>query len=175
MGTVIIFDGADKVGKTEISKELSKVIDIPYFKNKSEWDAFSKEPSYFLNSLRYGAPYFLNFLKDTGTSVILDRAYPSEWVYSKVYGRPTDEKMLSYLDELASSFDVKIIIPYRTNYEGLRDDVHDIDECHLQKISDTYGDFVKWTKCDVLHLCVDSEDLEWEIKSILEFLKEKTT
>jgi thymidylate kinase len=171
MGTVVLFDGSDKVGKTEMARELSKRLNIPYFKNESEWNAFSNDPSYFKNALRYGDPYFYNFLKKTGTSVILDRSYPSEWVYSNVYNRSTDVEALNHVDSLAASMGVKIIIPYRTSYEGLHDDMHDIDAKQMQKISDTYADFIKWTRCDTLHMCIDAEDIDWEMKTILEFIE----
>lgn len=173
MGTVVLFDGCDKVGKTEMARELSRVTGIPYFKNRSEWAAFSNDPSYFVNALKYGDPYFYNFLKDTGLSTILDRSYPSEWVYSRVYNRPTDDKTLEYVDSLAASMGLNIVIPYRTSYEGFRDEIHDIDSKHLQKLSDTYADFLKWTKCKTLHLCVDSEDLIWETRTILDFIENK--
>jgi adenylosuccinate synthase len=126
-----------------------------------------------VNALKYGDPYFYNFLKMTGHSTILDRSYPSEWVYSRVYNRPTDLDALNYIDELAASIDVKIVVPYRTSYAGLHDDMHDIDSQQMQKISDMYKEFLKWTKCKTLHLCVDSEDLEWEMQTILEFISKK--
>lgn len=171
--TVVIFEGCDKVGKTEMAKELARRTEIPYFKNVSEWNAFSNDPSYFASALKYGDTYFYNFLKNTLTSTILDRSYPSEWVYSKVYNRKTDEATLKYIDDLASSFDVRIVIPYRSSYKGLKDDLHDIDEDHLQTLSDAYAKFANWTKCKVLRMCVDDEDLNRELQDILEFLGEK--
>jgi thymidylate kinase len=174
MQKVVIFEGCDKVGKTEMARELAKRLEIPYFKNKSEWRAFSSDKEYFVKALRYGDPYFYTFLRDTNTSVILDRSYPSEWVYSKVYDRKTDDDALTHIDSLAASFGVKIVIPYRTSYSGLKDDIHDIGEYHLQKLSDTYETFAKWTKCDVLRFCIDSEDLEWEMNTIQKFLKKGT-
>lgn len=173
MGTVVLFDGSDKVGKTEMAKELSRRLSIPYFKNESEWKAFSNDPSYFVNALKYGDPYFYNFLKQTGHSTILDRSYPSEWVYSRVYGRKTDHDVLRYVDKLAAEIGIKIVIPYRTSYEGLHDDMHDIDSKHMQKISDAYSEFLNWTQCNVLHLCIDCEDLDWEMETILEFISKK--
>lgn len=172
--TVVIFEGCDKVGKTEMARELSKRLRVPYFKNKSEWKAFSSDPEYFVKALRYGDPYFYAYLRDTKSSIVLDRSYPSEWVYSKVYGRKTDDEALGFIDSFAASFGVKIVIPYRSSYMGLRDDIHDIDEDHLQRLSDTYTEFAKWTKCDVLRFCIDSEDLEWEMNTIQKFLKRGT-
>ena len=168
---VIIFDGPDRCGKSEMSKKLSLTLGIPYFKNESEWNAFSNDKEYFSNAMKYGDDFFYRFLRDTGVSCVLDRSYPSEWVYSKVYNRKTHEDSLEWVDQLASSIGVKIIIPYRSSYEGLRDDMHDIDDKHLQKIHEKYVEFLGWTKCSVLHLCVDDENLDREISDILEFLE----
>ena len=38
---IIIFEGPDGCGKTNISTSLSKDIRVPYFKNKDEWKFFS--------------------------------------------------------------------------------------------------------------------------------------
>lgn len=170
---VIIFEGCDKVGKTEMAKELSKRLQIPYFKNKNEWSAFENDKDYFVNALKYADPFFFSFLNDTKTSVILDRSYPSEWVYSRVYSRKTDENMLRSIDDYVSiNIQAKIIVPYRTSYVGMRDNVHDINSEKLQELSDLYKDFCAWTSCKTLRFCIDSEDIEYEMKSIIEFLGE---
>lgn len=170
MQRVIIFDGPDKCGKTEMAQELSRRTKIPYFKNTSEWDAFEKDPDYFFNALKYGDSYFFNFLRMTGTSVILDRSYPSEWCYSKVFGRKTDENVIRHIDSLAKDVRAYIVLPYRTSYAGMHDDVHEIDENQLKTLSDTYEMFAAWTHCETLKLCVDSEDIEEEMREILNFI-----
>ncbi len=169
--TVVIFDGPDKCGKTEMANELSKRSGIPYFKNKSEWDAFNSDPNYFQNALKYGDTFFYSFLRDTGTSVILDRSYPSEWVYSLVFGRDRDIDMLRKIDTMAAGIGTKIVVPYRTSYNGITDDVHDIDSDHLKKLCDAYSEFLQWTKCECLRLCVDSEDIDFEMLEIASFLR----
>jgi hypothetical protein len=169
--TVVIFDGPDKCGKTEMATELSKRIGIPYFKNTSEWSAFENDPDYFRNALKYGDSYFYSFLRDTGTNVILDRSYPSEWVYSKVFDRERDENVLRSIDNIASQCGARIVIPYRTSYEGISDDVHDIGSERLQEIDAAYEEFARWTNCNVLRICVDCEDIELEMKEIINFLR----
>jgi thymidylate kinase len=168
---VVIFDGADRCGKTEMSRALASRLEIPYFKNTAEWDAFSSSPDYFANAMKYGDDFFYRFLRDTGISCVLDRSYPSEWVYSKVYRRKTFNDALSNIDSVAASFGTKIVIPYRSSYAGLKDHVHDIDEVALQRLHDTYFEFSKWTKCEVLELCVDDENLDREIEDILNFME----
>tara|TARA_R110000796_G_scaffold247686_1_gene373552 strand:- start:401 stop:928 length:528 start_codon:yes stop_codon:yes gene_type:complete len=172
--TPIIFDGPDMCGKTEMAKALSHRLGIPYFKNKNEWSAFENDPSYFQNALQYGDTFFYSYLKQTDANVILDRSYPSEWVYSLAFGRPRDLEMLRHIDNMAAEAEVKIVIPYRTNYDNITDDVHDINSDDLKLVHAMYCDFAEWTKCDVLRLCVDSEDLFWEINSIISFLEEKS-
>jgi thymidylate kinase len=171
--TVIIFDGPDRCGKTEISKELSKRLCIPRFKNEKEKQFFANDEGYFVNSLRYGDPYFVSYLKQSGASVILDRSFPSEYVYSSVMGRETDSRVLRAVDEMYAGIGTTVIVPYRTSYDGIKDDQFDVlDSNKLRQIHDKYEEFIAWTKCDTLHLCVDDEDLDREIRDILFFLDE---
>jgi deoxyadenosine/deoxycytidine kinase len=87
---VIIFEGVDRCGKTNIAKALSNRIDVPYFKNQDEHKYFLSKPGYFADAARYVDTYFASYLEASRASVILDRAWPSEWVYSQVLNRPTD-------------------------------------------------------------------------------------
>src|SRR4030067_538019 len=161
---VIIFDSPDRTGKTEISVELSKRLGVPRFKNHREGMFFERDPGYFCKALRYGDPYFVSYLKQTGASVILDRSFPSEWVYSQAFNRPTSMDILRMVDTMYAEIGAKIIIPYRSSYHGIQDDQFKIlDGPKLQKIDDLYNEFVKWTSCDVLRLCVDDEDLQREV------------
>ena len=175
---VIIFDGPDMCGKTEMAHELSDVLStitnpIPYFKNESEWDFFEKDPGYFKNALKYGDTFFYSYLKQTNASVILDRSYPSEWVYSKIFMRMSDIQSMEKIDQLASDIGVKIIIPYRTSYEGLVDQFASITPDMLKKIEQKYFEFSEWTSCDTLLLNVDNEDLEEEMFEIVKFINNK--
>jgi hypothetical protein len=167
---VIIFDGPDMCGKTEMANELSKVIQAPYFKNESEWEYFENDPSYFRNALLYGDTFFYSYLQQCSASVILDRSYPSEWVYSKAFMRVTNEKVLKEIDKKAYSVNAKIIIPYRTTYEGLEDQFSSITPKRLKEIEGLYRKFSEWSLCDTLLLNVDSEDLKEEMPQIIKFI-----
>ena len=167
---VIIFDGPDMCGKTEMASELSRLLKVPYFKNENEWEFFEKDPNYFRNALAYGDTFFYSYLQQTNASVILDRSYPSEWVYSKVFFRVTNKDALKSVDTMASQVGVKIIIPYRTSYAGIEDQFSSITPERLVSIDKLYKEFASWTACDVLLLNVDSEDLNDEIFEILKFI-----
>ena len=167
---IIIFDGPDMCGKTEMAKELSSLIKVPYFKNENEWKYFENDSSYFKNALAYGDTFFYSYLQQTGASIILDRSYPSEWVYSKAFLRVTNDEALSDIDKMASTIKTKIVIPYRTSYEGLQDQFSSITPARLKEIEALYREFSTWTSCDTLLLNVDSEDLDDEIFKVLRFI-----
>ena len=169
---IIVFEGPDGCGKTNIAQSLSQKINVPYFKNESEWEFFENDPSYFVNALTYGDPYFLSYLEQTGASVISDRWYPSEWVYSRVFDRPTNPGVLASVDNRAASLGAKIVIPFRTDYSSVVDQFESIITTKtLESIHDTYQEFAKWTNCPVYFLNVDDEDLEREISEITNFLR----
>lgn len=73
-------------------------------------------------------------------------------------------------DDMSAEMSVKIIIPYRTNYENV-DDEFGVNPIKLVEIESEYRAFAKWTKCDVMWLNVDDEDLDREIKEIVDFLE----
>jgi len=168
---IIIFEGPDGCGKTNIARALSEQLSIPYFKNESEWAFFENDPSYFINALTYGDPYFLSYLEQTGASVISDRWYPSEWVYSRAFNRPTNHDALEMIDNRAAAMGAKIIIPYRTDYSGVVDQFESIiTTSTLKSIHELYHDFAKWTQCSTYFLNVDDESLVRELFEVTNFL-----
>lgn len=169
---VIIFDGPDRTGKTEISTELSRHLGIPRFKNNRESMFFERDPGYFVNALKYGDPYFTSFLKQTGTSVILDRSFPSEYVYPILLGRESNRDILRMVDTMYADINAKIVITHRSSYAGIVDDQFDVlDSTKLQRLDELYREFARWTSCKVMQLCVDDEDLQREISAISKFLE----
>lgn len=169
MQKVIIFEGPDRTGKSNIAQELSHRLFVPYFKNKDEVKNFLDPKDYYVNVLRYADPYFISYLKQTGNSVIIDRHYPSEWVYSRVFKRKTDMEALRRTDEAMAALGAKIVICWRSSYANREDDDFPgvITEEKLQKIHDGYVRFRNWTKCESIWLNVDDEDLDREVDDVL--------
>ena len=166
---VCIFDSTDNTGKTQISQEVSRITGIPYFKNVEEHDHFLINPDYFRFAAKHVDGYFFAYLQSSGASIILDRAWPSEWVYSKVLGRPTDDNVLDRLDRISASIGTKIVMPYRTTYEHV-DDYPTIKE-RILEIDKCYAEFAKWTRCQTLRLCVDAQDLRGDSLKVIDFLR----
>jgi hypothetical protein len=176
MQQVVMVCGPDMCGKTQIAKELAKVTGIPYFKASSEHDAYLSSKvskrELFLNQLRYADPRVVDLLKQTGQSVVFDRGFPCEYVYSQVMNRETDLKMLKHLDEAWAALGAKVVVCYRTSYGGIVDDLDpNITEKTLLDLAATYFDFAgRFTKCRFHYLNVDDEDLVREVKEVLAFM-----
>lgn len=169
---IIFFIGPDKTGKTNIAKALAVCLNVPYFKASSEHTSFCSKRELFINQLRYADMRVFDLINQTKLSVIFDRGYPCEYVYSKVTKRDTDHAMLRAEDDAYASIDAKIIFCYRSSYDGLCDDIDEtINSDKLKELSDEYFAFVDtYTKCKVLKLCVDSQNLTEQVSRILKFL-----
>lgn len=170
MQHVILADGPDGCAKSTIAKELSQRLDIPYFKNSRQKMFFERDPNYFRKAMKYGDPFFCDYLKQTGASVILDRGHGSEWVYSQALGRETDMEMLGVVDGMFAGVGLKILSPFRSTYAGVHDQFDVLDEQRLNTIHELYAQFCRWTKCDVLRFCVDDEDIERQMQLIMPFV-----
>lgn len=169
---VIILDGPDCCGKTNIAHAISDTFGIPYFKNSLERDTFGVfDTEYFTKASRYIDTYMSEFLFSTRLSVVFDRNYPSEYVYPMIFGRTSDREMLRKIDDMHCQIGTKIIVPYRSSYEGIVDPVHpQIDSDALRLLDELYQQFCGWTSCDVLRLNVDDEDIGRELEDISKFL-----
>lgn len=163
---IVIFDGPDGCGKTNMAQELSRRTGVPYFKNMDEHKYFLKDPKYFLHAIRYVDTYFTSYLESSGASVILDRAWPSEWIYSQALGRETDFDLLRQLDERHANLGTVIVIPSRSDYSKVVDDYDNIND-NLVRIHELYQQFAKWTKCKTILVNVDDENLDREMSEIL--------
>jgi len=165
-------EGVDMTGKTQIAAELSRQLGIPVFKNSGEWFTDLRDPSYFKNLLTYGATFLADFLCQTRASAIMDRNYASEWVYSRYFNRDTNDEVLRKVDEKFAEAGGKIVICRRKSYNGIRDDLHSYIDSHaLEGLDSLYAEFERWTRCEVLTVWVDDENLERETLEIREWLK----
>ncbi len=169
----LAFIGPDMTGKSNIAAELSRQINTPVFKNSGEWKTQLESEDYFLNLLRFGGPFLMDFMKQTDANVILDRFYPCELVYSEAFGRSTDMKAISWMDHEFAAAGGKFIICLKKNYEGLVDDVFpdQLPTEKLVEIDQLYKNFHNFTQCECMLLYTDDFNLERQVADILSFLK----
>jgi len=164
---MLSIEGPDMCGKSEIAKELSRRLQHTYYKNSGEWSADLRSTEYFKNLLLYGGTLMTDLLCQIRPDVVLDRYYPSEFAYSKVFKRETDISVLERIDKKFAESGGRHIICRRKSYKGLKDDLHDyVDSSLLEELDSAYEDFALRTNCPVLTLWVDDEDLEREMKDI---------
>jgi hypothetical protein len=175
MKPIIIVCGADRCGKTEIAKALSSRLCVPYYKASDEHRTFLHNQDKFLNDLRYADPARLDLLKQLNTGLVFDRSFPCEAVYSKYFGRQTDDAMLTWLDAQYAALNTHIVLCRRTN-SGFRDVVDDLDPSlagdSLVKLSDMYEQFLAKSKCHCMRLYVDDENLVREIDEIIGWMND---
>ena len=169
---IVAFIGPDMTGKSNIAEGLSGDLGIPVFKNTYEWKTELDSEDYFVNLLRFGGPFLMDFMKQTNPSVILDRFYPCELVYSKAFKRETDTKAVAWMDNEFSKIGGKFIICLKRDYEGLIDDVYpdQLPTEKLVELDSLYRDFHSTTACESLVLYTDDMDLERQVAEIKQFL-----
>lgn len=170
---ILILDSEDGNGKTEIAKRLSAELGIPYFKNSMEWqaDISSSKEDRFKLCVQHAMPMLMQFMEQTNASAIFDRGYPSEWVYARYFNRSTCDVSLRQIDTWHHSRGAKIIIPTRRSPTGPESDEPSITVSAKEDLAKLYREFAEWSKCDVLFLPVDDEDLEREIEDIIKWLR----
>lgn len=174
---IVFFVGPDRCGKTEIAKATARRLNVPYFKASSEHDSYLSSKvtrrEAFLNQLRYADPRVFDVLKQSGHSLVFDRGFPCEWVYSRVFDRETDPTMLRHMDEMWSTIDARVVFCHRSSYEGIVDDLDPkITARVLRDIHVEYENFFVWSRCRHLSLNVDDEDLTREVDDVTRFLME---
>lgn len=147
---IIIFEGHDMTGKTEIAKALSDELEIPYFKNNQEYERNYDSSA----ALKYQATFTQNLLEATGQSIIFDRFWPSEAVYSKVLGRPTYQDILGRLDCQLSRMN-SIILILEKNEEDYIEDTHNMIEIEkYNALKREYYDFhqISHTRSQIINV-----------------------
>ena len=163
---LIIFEGPDMCGKTEIAHAVAEHLGIPVYKSGREHDLFHDKDAQYL-TLKYGNYEMIKLLETTKSNVIFDRFFPSEWVYSQVYDRTRDLDLVIEFDEYWASLGGKIIWLDKPQMDG-KDEL--IEEGRYNEIRQKYDDYMKITKCDYLYLDTTDYDLKNQVAKICNFI-----
>jgi thymidylate kinase len=170
---IVIFVGPDRCGKTNIIEELSRRTNIPTFKAKVQREFFVGDRKNFLPFLRYGETTILDMVEQTGQSVLFDRLWPCEWVYSRCFGRETDDSVVAKLDERYAALNALIVVCHRSSYAGIEDDDDpSVKQSTLEKLDSLYREFAEQSKTRCRFLNVDDENLEREVSEVLHWMEE---
>lgn len=139
MAPSILVVGPDRVGKTTIVKHLSEILGIPSFKCPAE-KAIFKEGGRSSLAFDYTLTHFLS---QTGVRFVSDRAYPCEWVYSKVFGRETDVELLERIDDMHAQLGTRILYLHSSELPEEEDDL--VPKDRYWDVVATYHGFCEWT------------------------------
>jgi thymidylate kinase len=166
--TVIIFEGMDRSGKSTISTELSKQLNIPKFKvqrNKYFWDVFCN-----INYLDEGV---MQCIEQTGASIIFDRWVPSDFVYSKLFDRDISYRKIWEIDERLSKLNATLIVCYKTP-EHFIEDIEDADFVNptmYARMTELYREYASQSKIkNIMFIDTSDENLEKQIETIKKLL-----
>ena len=167
---IIIFTGPDGSGKTTIAKKLSPIIKVPYFKNTVEKEYFKHQAdiNLFVNALNYEGRFLASFLLQTAYSIILDRSYPCEYAYSRVFNRENNDAAIFMLDDIFNDLGASIIYCFKDEYSNYDDKLVDLSK--IEDIKKYYEEFLSKTVCKYLKLNTADEDLPAQINEIMGFL-----
>lgn len=168
MSNIIIFEGVDNCGKTTIATELArKLKGYQYFKIKQDRLYVEKiDPEVLKQSHLLQMNFFHELARQVDFKIIMDRFYPSEYVYGSLF-RTIDQKKLWEFDGLFARLGAKIIILQKKD-EGLEDEIWSKEQ--LIAIRNKFAEFADWTECEVLLLDTDSEDLDSQLEQIIKFV-----
>lgn len=165
---LIIFEGPDLCGKTNIAEQVSLQLDVPLYKSGREHDLFHDKNAQYL-TLKYGNYEMIKLLDTTNASVIFDRFFPSEWVYSQVYDRTRDLDLVLEYDRYWASLGGKIIWLDKPEMDG-KDEL--IDVSRYNEIRQKYEQYMSLTNCEFFRLDTTDRDLRTQVNKICNFIKE---
>jgi thymidylate kinase/ribosomal protein L40E len=87
---VVIFEGADLVGKSTLAKRVASMLSIPYYKGQGP----SNVRISMKDTARLEIMQMVDLLKQCNFDICCDRNYLSEYVYGKVFKREIDKDFL---------------------------------------------------------------------------------
>lgn len=166
---IYIAEGADLVGKSEISQFLCNIFGWTYYKNIHEGKVrFGKGEDPKL-AFKYETNIAFNFFEQLPSSINLmcDRFTPSEFAYSKTLNRPFDEELVWYYDrKLANKFNAKLLYFYQPT---IREDFEDefVSRDIQEKVKEYYEEYLSKTKCKFCRIDTSSRNLNEELIQII--------
>lgn len=152
MRNVILVEGPDGVGKSEIAAALSMRLNVGLFKAPTE--KMNWADGTFKQSLAFDA-LLPSFIEQADVNVVCDRSYVSEWVYSAVFERETDLDLIRKIDDEFARIGAIVIVCTSENVESLRDDDLVAREKFTQ-LRDQYLRFLDLTSCDTISIVTDT-------------------
>lgn len=161
--TIVIFEGHDKAGKTTIANALAKELDLTVFKvtrDKYFWDPVSYQT--------YATEAITQIIEKTGLSVILDRSFASDHMYSKLFKRPYNYSKGYETADRFGKLDALIVLCYKDKISYLDDpeDAAFISTADYDKMTEIYLEFLGEIDCRYIIINTSDHDLDKQLQLI---------
>lgn len=168
MTHIIIFEGADHCGKTTIAQEFVKRNpEYSYFKVKQEQIHVEKlSPDVLKQAHLLQLNFFYELARQVDFNIVMDRFYPSEYVYGGLFRNIDEEKIMEF-DKLFAAINTSIVVVEKKD-DRLVDKLWSKEQ--LIAIKDRFIKFAAESKCNVLRLHTDSENLEEQLTHVNDFI-----
>jgi len=160
---IFIFEGHDQSGKSSISKELSTRLNIPIFKIEREnkwWDP--------VIDLCYRTEAIVQFMEQVETDVILDRWVASEYMYSRLFNRPTNMEKIFELNRRMTELGAITVYchkqPWAYTIDPKDGDLFDVSKYTEMKA--LYDNFFLNSPSNLVDIDTTDADLETQITLI---------
>src|SRR5690554_4663900 len=152
---LLIFEEADRSGKTTLATKLSEELEIPYIKLNNINIKNNEEIKNGISISTHSQLETVTQLYEKGVikHAILDRFHASEIVYSKLFNRNYDLSYIEQIENRLSKFNDVILIRTRCNLPSLKkrwENEKLIDKNHLEKLIELYDVFYKTTKLNFI-------------------------
>lgn len=141
---IFMLEGPDGAGKTTLAKALSRLTNIPYYKPSVSGFELERKTDLITNG---GGFAVIDYLEQTGQSVIFDRNYASEYAYNMaLYGKANLQGILD-LDRRYAALGA-IFVECAETIPGVA--VPDVTEGQLKKVIELYNIFFDMTTCTIV-------------------------
>jgi thymidylate kinase len=167
---LIILDGCDNTGKSHIAKALSIKLKYPLLKY-SIVDRANLNTKELSHVALESSEYSLRILTCLGNpNIIIDRHYPSEYVYSSVFRHPNFAKLTRIDNCLVDLLpEHLIVVCHKRKLKEKKSDFIDFKKYSL--LQSKYFEFVKnFSRANILLLDTTDENLDKQIVTIIDTL-----
>lgn len=166
---IIILEGPDGVGKSTIGRWIARFTGFPYFKNSKE--RIQKVHGDTRALTEFMVPFMLDYWKQVPTNVIMDRFYPSEFVYGQVENRNVDLQLLADIDRECATLNPLLLIFYKSAYYNEYNDQTTPFE-KIKAIREKYDEFFHYTRIrNKFMFDTSREDLDQQIEEVTKYLE----
>ena len=166
---IVIFDGCDNTGKTTIAQALARRLMWTYFKYTFvDKSLLANDICSIVNeNLERYSLQMLEALGGSygrGVNIIIDRHYPSDYVYGRMFRNRTLES-LRKIEEHLIQLRHLIVICTKDEIE-VKDDAF-VDKTQQKTANNMFRDFKNFSNANVLLLDTTDENLEKQLDTII--------